>query len=73
MNIDIAKPCTHVQQMDRYYPSRSGNRKWFATDSTTSLPVYDDAPHGKDKPIIFDNYESAEDACDNLNNEEYEA
>jgi hypothetical protein len=72
MSIDNAKPCGHIQQMDRYYVS-SAPLTWAVIDNTTNLPVYDSAQDGQDRPLRFDSWESAQDACDNLNKEKYEA
>tara|TARA_R110000796_G_scaffold134004_2_gene249681 strand:- start:519 stop:737 length:219 start_codon:yes stop_codon:yes gene_type:complete len=72
MNIDIAKPCGHIRQMDRYYVS-SARPRWSVIDSTTELPVYDSAQDGQDLPMIFDSWDAADEARDNLNKEKHEA
>ena len=69
MNIDIAKPCTHIRQMDRYYVSILVQSHWRVIDRSTSLPVYDSTEDGQDKPLLFDDWDDAHDACDHLNSQ----
>tara|TARA_R110002126_G_scaffold71673_1_gene179580 strand:- start:452 stop:670 length:219 start_codon:yes stop_codon:yes gene_type:complete len=72
MSIDIASPCPHIRRMDRYYVS-SARPRWSVIDSTTKLPVYDSAQDGQDRPLVFDSWDAADEARDNLNNETNEA
>ena len=60
--------------MDRYYVAPIFARpRWSVIDSTTKLPVYDSAQDGQDRPLVFDSWDAADEARDNLNNEKHEA
>jgi hypothetical protein len=73
MSIDIASPCGHIHQMDRYYVKRHVRSHWRVIDGTTGLPVYDSAQDGQDRPLRFETWDAADEACDNLNKETNEA
>lgn len=55
---------------DRFYLSWFSRCSARIIDGETGIPVYDNAPHGKDKPLIFHDEDKAQDVCDRLNGQE---
>jgi hypothetical protein len=43
----------------QYYARRIRNGSYWHVICPSGIPLYDDEPHGKDKPVIFDNEDDA--------------
>ncbi len=55
MNLDRA---TAWQSRARYRAKEYARDRWHVI-GPSGIPIYDDAPHGKDKPVIYRNEDAA--------------
>lgn len=50
-----------------YYIKEFRPERWHICNSKTNIPVYDNEPYGKDKPLVFKDEDSAIEFRDRIN------
>lgn len=53
--------------MDKYYSKEFRPDKWMIYPIGSNIPIHDNSPDGKDKPLVFSDLDSVSECLNKLN------